>query len=151
MPRFEPIDPVLAALDKLETVMRETADRNRTALRRADAIRRSRKRGIPYREIVPKEERPLVVELLTRTLVELSDAGSNFRRVEARALYSEGLTMSEIAKLFGVTRQRIAALLTSGSDLDGQMRGSNRLAGVAGALAFVSPGSLDFSLLLALL
>jgi predicted transcriptional regulator len=39
------------------------------------------------------------------------DAGSKFRRVHARALYEEGLTMDEIAALFGVTRQRVSAVL----------------------------------------
>ena len=33
------------------------------------------------------------------------------RRAEARALYDEGLTMDEIATLFGVTRQRVSGLL----------------------------------------
>ena len=32
---------------------------------------------------------------------------------EARALYAEGLTMAQIAELFGVSRQRVAALLRS--------------------------------------
>jgi hypothetical protein len=104
-------DPVLAALDELEAVIGVVAERNRTALRRARAIRRARERGLRYSDIVPREERPLVVELLTHTLNDLSEAGSHFRRVEARALYTEGLTMAEIAGLFGVTRQRIAAIL----------------------------------------
>jgi transposase len=37
--------------------------------------------------------------------------GNRVRRTEARALHGEGMTMDEIAKLFGVTRQRISALL----------------------------------------
>ncbi len=104
-------DPVLAALDELVTVLRRTTELNRTAIRRADAIRRLRGRGHLYGEIVPMEKRPLIVELLTQSLNELADASSRFRKVEARALYSEGLTMAEIADLFGVTRQRIAVLL----------------------------------------
>ena len=32
---------------------------------------------------------------------------------EARALHDEGLTMAEIAALFGVSRQRVSALLRS--------------------------------------
>jgi hypothetical protein len=111
MPSSDRSDPVLAALDELVTVLREITGRNRTAIRRADAIRRLRGRGHPYREIVPMEKRPLIVELVTRSLYELSDASSRFRRVEAQALYSEGLTMAEIADLFGVTRQRVAVLL----------------------------------------
>jgi hypothetical protein len=111
VPRPDPDDDVLAALEYLEAVLRETTERNRTAISRADEIRRLRERGHRYSEIVPVEERPLIVELLTQSLNDLSDASSRFRRVEARALYSEGLTMAEIAALFGVTRQRVAALL----------------------------------------
>ena len=110
-PTPDPVDAVLAALEDLETVLHETTERSRTAIRRAEVIRRLRERGHRYSEIVPMEERPLIVELLTLSLSDLSDASSRFRRVEARALYSEGLTMAEIADLFGVTRQREAALL----------------------------------------
>ncbi|MGH2767041.1 MAG: hypothetical protein ACRDKA_14215 [Actinomycetota bacterium] len=116
MPSPHPNDPVLAALNELVTVLRETTERNRTATRRAEAIRRLRQSGQQYREIVPSEKRPLIVELLTRSLSELSDASSRLRRVEARTLYSEGLTMAEIADLFGVTRQRVAALLRHSND-----------------------------------
>jgi hypothetical protein len=111
VPRPIRTDPVLTALEELLSVLRETADRNRAVVNRADAIRRFREGGHRYSDIVPMEERPLIVELLTQNLRELSDASGNFRKVEARAMYSEGLTMSEIADLFGVTRQRIAALL----------------------------------------
>jgi hypothetical protein len=111
VPRLNPTDPVLTALEELVTVLRENTDRNRDVVYRADAIRRFREDGHRYSEIVPMEERPLIVELITQNLKELSNASSNFRRVEARAMYSEGLTMTEIAELFGVTRQRIAALL----------------------------------------
>ncbi len=42
----------------------------------------------------------------------LADAGSRWRRAEARALHREGLSMEKIAVLFGVTRQRVSALLS---------------------------------------
>lgn len=116
MPSPHRNDPVLAALDELVTVLRETTERNRTAIRRAETIRRLRERGHRYGEIVPSEKRPLIVELLARSLSELSDASSRLRTVEARTLYSEGLTMAEIADLFGVTRQRVAALIRRGID-----------------------------------
>jgi hypothetical protein len=123
VPARKPIDPVLSALDELVTVLRLTTERNRTAIRRADAIRRLREQGHRYSEIVPIEKRPLIVELLTHNLHELSDASSRFRRLEARALYSEGLTMAEIAELFGVTRQRVAALLRPSVDATNSARG----------------------------
>lgn len=126
----QPTDAVLSALDELIMVLRETTERNRTAIQRAEAIRRLRRRGRPYSEIGPMEQRPLIVELLTRNLSELSEAGSRLRRVEAQALYSEGLTMAEIADLFGVTRQRVAALLhpggpTNGRSIEGKPRRSS--------------------------
>jgi hypothetical protein len=62
------------------------------------------------------ESRPLIVELLSLSLYELSNASNRFRSFEARELYSEGLTMAEIGDLFGVTRQRIATLIREGAD-----------------------------------
>ena len=74
-------------------------------------IRAERAAGRPYSEIVPAEERPLVVEMLTTSVRDLEDAGVRVRRDEARALYDEGMTMEAIAGLFGVSRQRVSALL----------------------------------------
>jgi len=65
----------------------------------------------PYRDIVLNEQRPLIVELLTESLELLSAVGSRLRRVEASVLHEDGLTMDEIAALFGVTRQRVSVLL----------------------------------------
>lgn len=113
---MKPDDAVLAALDELLTVLLESAKRNQIAIRHADVIRLLRERGHRYSEIVPMEKRPLIVELVTESLNKLSQASSRFRRAEACALYSEGLTMAEIADLFGVTRQRIAALLPPSSE-----------------------------------
>jgi hypothetical protein len=143
MERPQEMDPVLAALDELEIVLIETVERNRTALRRAAAIRRLRERGLRYTDIVPLEERPLVVELLTRTLGDLAEAGSNFRRVEARALYSEGRTMAEIAQLFGVTRQRIAALLGPGMERNGRSNRRNQLRDMSALIALIGHAASD--------
>lgn len=145
MPSREPPDPVLAALHELEDVLAETSKRNETARRRADAIRELRERGLSYREIVPMEDRPLIVELLTHTLYDLSTASSNFRKVEARALYSEGLTMAEIAELFGVTRQRIAAILRTDDDGDGSAR-RRRLRDLGAVVVLVSDAAQGITL-----
>lgn len=104
-------DPVLDALSDL----REALDRNEArmvAIRaRMVHIAELRSQGRSYREIVGKEERPLIVEMATDNLASLFEAGSRLRKAEARALHEEGLTMTEIAELFGVTRQRISELL----------------------------------------
>ena len=104
-------DEVLAALDELVRVLEENKVRNERAVERARLIRDQRLSGKSYREIVSGEEPPLVVELATQSLEALMAAGARFRRAEARALHEDGMTMERIAALFGVTRQRVSALL----------------------------------------
>ena len=110
-------DPVLDALEDLVEALRQNSARNQIVMRRARRIRQQRAQGRPYREIAAVEERPLIVELTRQNLDALLDAGSRLRRLEARALHDEGLTMQQIADLFGVTRQRVSELLkgTNGS------------------------------------
>ena len=104
-------DNVIAALAVVEDAVRQAAEIASMIIERTEHIRLMRSEGRPYREIVPNEERPLIVELLTANLDLLSGVGSRLRRAEARVLYDEGLTMDEIATLFGVSRQRVAVLL----------------------------------------
>lgn len=67
--------------------------------------------GLAYRQIMPLRRRLDMIEQISTTLRELTKNGHLFRRVEARALYAEGLTMAELATVFGVSRQRVSALL----------------------------------------
>jgi hypothetical protein len=106
-------DDFIAALAVVEDAVRQASETARAIIERAEHIRAMRREGMPYREIVPSEERPLIVELLTANLELLAAVGSRLRRAEAKALYDEGLTMDEIATLFGVSRQRVAVLLRS--------------------------------------
>ena len=109
-------DPVLDALRNLRRVLDESLERNRAAYERAKQLESMRDEGLHYRDIVQMESRPLIVEILTVQLKAVAEASSLFRKAEARALYSEGLTMTEIASLFGVTRQRVAALIDRPGD-----------------------------------
>jgi hypothetical protein len=103
-------EELLVALDELVVALRENSARNAQAIERAAEIRRERAAGKPWSEIV-SGDRPLIVELLTRNLEALTTSGSRLRRLEARALHDEGLSMERIGRLFGVTRQRISELL----------------------------------------
>lgn len=88
--------------------------------RRIAEIRRQRSAGRSYREIVEGTKGDLSVQLITETTQALAEYGARVRRTEAVALYNEGMTMEEIAKKFGVTRQRVSALLREASgDRDG--------------------------------
>jgi DNA-directed RNA polymerase specialized sigma24 family protein len=104
-------DPVLDALDELVRALATNRERIDATIARAATMKRLREEGRTYREIESGEAGPLVVELTRDNLAVLVDAGSRLRKAEARALHAEGMTMEQIAELFGVTRQRVSALL----------------------------------------
>lgn len=99
-----------AALDALLDALLDD-DVRASATRRAETIRRGRSVGEPYRDLVGAGGHPLLVELVTEHLERIATAGARLRRAEAAALYAEGLTMEQIAEAFGVTRQRVSAIL----------------------------------------
>ena len=99
------------ALDALCVAVEHARERLEQVLRRAEVLRAGRAERLADVELVVEEDRPLVVELLTEVLDELSAAGASFRRSEARALHNDGLSQEAIAQLFGVTRQRVGVLL----------------------------------------
>lgn len=104
-------DPLLDALVALERVVEENIVRSRLLLRRIRHVRQERAAGRSYRQIAEAETRPGVVELASANLDSLLKAAGRVRRLKAHALYREGMTMDQLASLYGVTRQRISALL----------------------------------------
>ena len=106
-------DHVVEALDQLVDALQRNNDRIQHAVTKAASLRRRREAGGSWNEILSAEERPLVIELIGQNLDELYSAGGRLRRSLARALYDEGLSMEQIARTFGVTRQRVSALLRS--------------------------------------
>lgn len=101
----------LEALADLDQALDDNIERTHRMRQRIRQIQDALTSGGSLREVVPEEETPLLVELLTQSADHLHAYGSRVRRTEARALHREGLTMEEIARLFGVTRQRVSALL----------------------------------------
>jgi hypothetical protein len=106
-----PEGDVLRALDGLEAALARNEGRTKAITARADTLRQALEAGTPLSEAVTYEDRPLIVELITETIEDLQQAGVELRRVEARALRLQGLTIEEVGRLFGVTRQRVSALL----------------------------------------
>lgn len=104
-------DAVLQALDALDAALAENAGRWAAIRKRIARVARERDAGRGYREIVDDEPGQLLVEMLTEATNALESAGAVVRRAEARALHEEGMTMDQIAVAFGVTRQRVSALL----------------------------------------
>ena len=108
------------ALRDLESALDANARRMAQIKRRIAEIRRERSAGRSYREIVEATTGNLSVQLITEATQAFAEIGARFRRAEALALHGEGMTMEEIAKKFGVTRQRVSALLR---DAGGQASG----------------------------
>jgi hypothetical protein len=104
-----------AALRDLDAALDANIERAHRMKARIVELQEAFARGRQIREIIPDEEPPLIVQLLTESADALHVYGSRVRRAEARALHDEGLTMDQIARLFGVTRQRVSALLREGT------------------------------------
>ena len=103
-------DAVLDALDALDAVLAELPDRAARMRRRITRMTAEREEGRAYSEMLASPGSHLL-EMVTTATRALETAGADLRRAEARALHDEGLTMDQIAERFGVTRQRISAVL----------------------------------------
>lgn len=102
---------LLDALYEIERAAAENAERSQAIKRHAAELRRGLEAGTPLTDLVAAEEPPRIVELLSTNMATLETAGAELRVAQAIALRQEGLTIERIAELFGVTRQRISALL----------------------------------------
>ena len=99
------------ALSSLIDTLDECVGELERARKRANALREDRQSGRTWLDIVSGEERPLVVESISTVLNCLATTGSVWRREQAAALQGEDVSINRIAAMFGVTRQRISALL----------------------------------------
>jgi PAS domain S-box-containing protein len=129
-------DEVLLGLTAVVETLHECSAYIATALERAEVVTEVRRSGATYAEVFDQHQGRSVLELITAVLGALSDTGSTLRRAEARALYSEGLSMEKIARLFGVSRQRVSSLLQAPPIDRRETSASDRR---RGALAFTDP------------
>ena len=104
-----PDDPVLAAMGGAVGALRRFSHHTTEILDAFDRAAGMRETGTSYRQIA--EEEPLFVDFSSGPFRELYEALSALRRCQARALYEEGMSMAQLGRLLGVTRQRIAVLL----------------------------------------
>lgn len=109
-------DPAQRALARLVTELDRCIAELERARTRAGTLLRERGAGRPWLDLVTAESRPLVVESISTVLASLATAGHAWRREQAMALQDERVSINRIAALFGVTRQRISALLRERDD-----------------------------------
>ena len=99
------------ALVGIEKALGENVERSVEIQNRVQQFHRQLADGGSLHALISEEEPPRTVEMLTSNMTTLETVGSDFRVNLAHALREEGLTIEVIAGLFGVTRQRISALL----------------------------------------
>ena len=104
-------DPAAGALAALLGELDTCIAQLEHARQRAERLLEHRRADRPWLEVVTEESRPLVVESISAVMASLATAGHAWRREQARALHDEDVSINRIAALFGVTRQRISALL----------------------------------------
>ena len=108
-------DDVVEALEDLVAGLQRNRDRIDQAIAQARIMAEVRGQGRPWQEILSGPPGAQVLDVIGQNLDELYATGSRLRRAQARALYDEGMSMEAIAGLFGVTRQRVGALLRDGT------------------------------------
>jgi len=104
-----------STLDMIDLALADNVARSREIQRRVRLLKSQLGKGTSLEDLVNAEESPRTVELISANLAILEGVGSDFRLSLAQALRREGLTIEAVAGLFGVTRQRISALLRQGS------------------------------------
>jgi DNA-directed RNA polymerase sigma subunit (sigma70/sigma32) len=102
---------LIDALVRIEAGAAQNVERSLEVQRRVRWLRDGLAAGRSIDELIRAEAPPRTVELLSENMATLEQVGADFRASLALALRAEGLTLEAIAELFGVTRQRISALL----------------------------------------
>ena len=113
-------DPAAQALERLVTELDACIAELEHARARSQSLLEKRRSGRPWLEVVTGEARPLVVESISTVLGSLATAGHAWRLEQASALQAEDVSINRIAALFGVTRQRISALLKERNESAGE-------------------------------
>ena len=104
-------DEVLEAIDALADAVEANSDDEKLLTQRLDDLRRDRERGVPVTQALADEGAPGTMQVLGRVLSRLMDASGNVRRALARSMRTEGTSIPAIARIFGVTHQRVSNIL----------------------------------------
>jgi hypothetical protein len=106
----------MRALDELAAVLVRTSRDFGQLAERARTLRNELAEGMDLTRAMAAETRPLIITRMTQLIDELTTAAQAVRRSEAEQLRREGLSQQAIADVFGVTRQRVAALLATAAE-----------------------------------
>ena len=80
-------------------------------MERVESVREQRRQGVPYIDMQVDSETPPILDTVARNQERLGAAAATLRRSIARMLADEGMSHADIARMFGVSRQRVGMLL----------------------------------------
>jgi hypothetical protein len=104
-------DATLRALDALSRALTELGNDQRLLERRLRELHRQRSEGRAWHDILDAEDVPGTMQVVSRMLACLAKASGTLRKELVDSLRREGVSIPAIAKLFGVTHQRVSNLL----------------------------------------
>ncbi|HAM00638.1 MAG TPA: hypothetical protein DCQ30_00180 [Acidimicrobiaceae bacterium] len=88
-------------------------------LGRIHGLRRARSSGVGMTSALENEPSPGTMQLLGRILSRLMEASGTARRALARGMRAEGTSIPAIARIFGVTHQRVSNILNKPTAVPG--------------------------------
>lgn len=118
-------DAVLDALDGVLSAARENIVAWVGVMEQVESIREHRRAGVAYTEMQITGTAPPIIDTVARNQERLGAAAATLRRALAHALFAEGMSHADIARMFGVSRQRVGMLLRNELELDGSDESDN--------------------------
>lgn len=109
-------DPTLRALDALAEALEQISQDQEVLAKKIDSLRQARSKGLSWQDILGEEDAPGSMQVVSRMLACLSKASGALRKELVEELREEGATIPAIARLFGVTHQRVSNLLRRSPD-----------------------------------
>ena len=119
----EPDTSVTLAINALQHSLEESARREAALSRQLDAMKTARRAGREWREVLANDANMHAVTVVGEIARRLGESGASFRRTLALALVREGDGLSEIARRFGISRQRVFNLVRASDAVDPLRRG----------------------------
>jgi hypothetical protein len=104
-------DLAVEAVQAFSSAIRELAEDSRRLEERLGALQRGRAAGRSWKDILADEEPPGTMQLVSKMLGTLAKASGTLRKELVESLRREGVSIPAIARLFGVTHQRVSNLL----------------------------------------
>lgn len=106
-------DPLATALGALIDAIQQCTAEEQLLSDQVSRLRQAVASGASPTEALTGEPEPGTLQLLSRVLTRLMEASGTARRELARSMRAEGTSVPAIARVFGVTHQRVSNILST--------------------------------------